>query len=292
MPIKAIFLEGQTEITVNGLHQWDYGQYLTIEAPNLPALVEVHFACIGMPEAVVRSCSALNGTLTAAIPDECLTQTAPIVAWVYSVGLTDGETVLTVLLPIIPRTRPAQAPTVPPVITDKYTELVDEINTLVERLTDGDVTVSFALDAKHAQIAQSAGTADWADTAQSADRAEYADLAGKANNATAADKLSLLGYQEFTQDSPLPQGVYMIMDVGTTFLLDTRAEYSAPYFGPINTAIATSMFRMGVIEKNGGIWLQRYHLTGSSWEVDSTTGGVSGVDFGIKYLRIATFPVG
>ena len=36
MSIKAVFTDGQTQITVNGLHQWDYGQVLEIQAPTMP----------------------------------------------------------------------------------------------------------------------------------------------------------------------------------------------------------------------------------------------------------------
>ena len=76
MNIKAIIPSGQTEITVNGLHQWDYGQTLEICSNDLPAVIEVHFACSGMTEAVVRSCSSYEKdgiqTATAIIPDRCI----------------------------------------------------------------------------------------------------------------------------------------------------------------------------------------------------------------------------
>ena len=105
MSIKATFPAGVDAIIVNGLHQWDYGQQLEIQASGLPAVVEVHFACAGMTEAAVRVCDASSGTAVASIPDTCLEQSSPVTAWVYEVGETSGTTILTVTLPIIARAR-------------------------------------------------------------------------------------------------------------------------------------------------------------------------------------------
>lgn len=143
--IKAIFPEGVTAMTVNGLHQWDYGQQLQIQASGLPALVEVHFACDGMKEAVVRSCSVTSGTLTAAIPDICLEQTSPVMAWVYIVGGSSGITTLTVTLPVIARARPQPNATIPTATSDKYTEAVAAMNTAVANVAAGNVTIARAV---------------------------------------------------------------------------------------------------------------------------------------------------
>lgn len=132
MIIKAIFPAGVTELIVHGLHQWNYGQQLEIAAEALPAMVEVHFACSGMETAVVRNCGVLGGKVTAAIPDRCLEQTTPVVAWVYAIGETSGETILTVKMPIIARAQPQLAATPPEDVGDKYTEAVAAMNTLVD----------------------------------------------------------------------------------------------------------------------------------------------------------------
>lgn len=132
MSIKAIFPPGLGELTVHGLHQWDYGRKLKVVAEGLPAQVEIHFACAGMETAVVRFCEAKNDAFLAAIPDQCLEQTTPIRAWVCEVGGTSGKTLLTVKLPIITRTKPQPAPTVPEDVSDKYTEAVAAMNGLVE----------------------------------------------------------------------------------------------------------------------------------------------------------------
>lgn len=184
MSIKATFPAGLTETTVNGLHQWDYGQQLEVECPDLPALVEVHFACAGMSEAVVRSCSvSATGVLTAAIPDRCLEQTTPIYAWVVVLGATSGTTVLKITMPIIKRTRPEARESVPEEVCDKYTESIAAINAQIESLKAGDVTVS------NANRATSASFADVANKALKADEATVANMANYVAESVKADIL-------------------------------------------------------------------------------------------------------
>lgn len=132
MALKVIIPPGLTKVTVNGLHQWDYGREIEIHADNLPAVVEVHFACTGMETAVVRNCAVLEGKVTATVPDICLEQTTPIVAWVYAIGATSGETILTITLPITPRTKPQPNETIPEYVGDRYTEAIAAMNGLAD----------------------------------------------------------------------------------------------------------------------------------------------------------------
>lgn len=161
MSIVATFPDGLDHVTVNGLHQWDWGQKLEIRDATLPALVEVHFACPSMTDAVVRSCAVVKGVATAAIPDRCIEQSAPITAWVVTVDEASGETVRTITLPVIARTRPEPSASIPAEVSDKYTEAVSVMNAAVSALEDGTVTVAEAL---HAADAGSAATAAQADT--------------------------------------------------------------------------------------------------------------------------------
>lgn len=178
MNIKAIFPPGVSRLIVNGLHQWDYGRKLEIQSDDLPALVEVHFACAGMRDAVVRSCAVLNGVAEAAIPDQCLEQTTPITAWVYEVGETSGATVKTVVLPVIERTQPQPGATIPEQVSDKYTELIAAVNEQVGALQSGDITVNHALLADEATKADRAAQAGYADSAGTAGSADFASEAG------------------------------------------------------------------------------------------------------------------
>lgn len=160
MNLIAIFPSGATELTVNGLHQWDYGRKLEIHAQDLPAIVEVHFACPGMDEAVVRVGSAVNGSVTVAIPNRCLEQSAPIAVWVFEVGETYGQTIKTLTLNILARTRPQTAEAIEPEIADKYTEAVDAMTEAVDDIKNGNVTAKKAKHAEELQAVHLASSAD------------------------------------------------------------------------------------------------------------------------------------
>lgn len=135
MNLIAILPPGHKEITVNGLHQWDRGRQLEIHSTEFPAVVEVHFACAGMDEAVVRTCSSADGVVVALIPDRCLEQSAPITAWIYEIdGATSGMTTKKITLPVEARTRPSLAGDVPVDTSDKYTEAVAAMNNAVAEL--------------------------------------------------------------------------------------------------------------------------------------------------------------
>lgn len=148
MALKAIIPSGMTEITVNGLHQWDYGQQLEIHASDLPGFVEVHFACAGMNDAVVRPCDMVGGVGTVAIPDTCLEQTAPIMAWVYEKDGAAGATAKTITLKVTPRARPTASEAPPPEVIDEYTEAVTAMNDAVGKVTDGRITAAKAIKAE------------------------------------------------------------------------------------------------------------------------------------------------
>jgi hypothetical protein len=137
MPIRAIFTEGVNELTVSGLHQWDYGQKLEIHGLALPTLIEVHFACLEMEEAVVRIGTTTDGVTTVAIPDGCLEHDTPLRAWVYVVDTTSGKTERTIHLPIMARTKPQGADSRQPFEADEYAAAMEQINKTVDNWRDG-----------------------------------------------------------------------------------------------------------------------------------------------------------
>lgn len=178
MAIKVKFLSGQTSVTLNALHQWDYGQQLEIESEDaFPALVEVHFSCSGMKEAKVRTCSMLSGVATVDIPDVCLEQAGSITAWIFEIDGTQGTTKKTITIPITSRARPDK--TVEPTQdqSDRITELITEVNEVVESLRNGDVVVKKAETANAATTAEKATTATTANTAQRADVSNLTEVA-------------------------------------------------------------------------------------------------------------------
>lgn len=220
MNIKATFPAGVTALTVHGLHQWDYGRVLEISHPDLPAVAEVHFAAISSKEAIVHTVAGVNGAATVAIPNILLEQMSPITAWVYYVGETSGETMLTVTLPVQARPRPAASPAVPEEISDKYTEALGAINAQVETLKGGNVMVANAahatsadrakeaVSAQSAMVATSAASAQTALTAQTAQTAQTAGQATKDGNGRTIDTTYLRVAADFAQNSSFSEGVY------------------------------------------------------------------------------------
>lgn len=181
MAIKAHFPAGENTITVNGLYQWDYGQVLEIEAVDMGSeTVEVHFACANMSEAIVRPCTLTVGVGTVTIPDDCLEQSSPITAWVYEIVGTQGKTRKVITLPIVARTRPSVARDIPQEVSNRYTELITEVNEAVNALESGNV------------IAKRAENATLADRATSAGNASSANYAVSAGNATSANRANAL----------------------------------------------------------------------------------------------------
>ena len=123
-------------MTAHGLYQWDYGRQLQIRAEGLPALAEVHFACIGMSEAVVRVMPVEGGVGVVTIPDKCLEQTTPITAWVCITDETSSKTWLEITLPITPRTKPMDV-VMPDVIQEnRYNELFAAVENALGDLDD------------------------------------------------------------------------------------------------------------------------------------------------------------
>ena len=200
MGIKAFIPAGQTALTVNGLHQWDYGQKLEIHDDSLPSLIEVHFACTGMKDAIVRSCSVLQGVAEAAIPDQCLEQTSPITAYIYEVGESEGATTKVIVLTVTPRPRPLIAGALTPTISDKYTELMGAVNEQVEALRTGNVTVSKALTAEKAD-----SLADPENT-----QVGFADKATEATSATWSSRAGRLSITQQTSATISDTGLYLV----------------------------------------------------------------------------------
>jgi hypothetical protein len=173
MAIKVNIPSGQNTATVSGLYQWDYGQVLEIESTDLSNMIgEVHFACPSMSEAIVVSCNFTEGLGSVTIPDECLEQSSNITAWIYEIAGTQGRTRKVITIYVTARTRPSVGQDIPTEISNRYTELITEVNEAVDKLKNGDTVVKKATEADRATTATSAGNAS---------TANYAVQAGKAS---------------------------------------------------------------------------------------------------------------
>jgi hypothetical protein len=184
MSVRATFTADATSVRTKALYQWDYGQQLEIEATDLPAIIEVHFSCAGMTEAIVTTCSVADGLGVVNIPNSCLEQSSQITAWVYEISGTQGCTTKMIAIPITARVRPGRTDEIPQEISDKYTQLIEQVNDALGTLADGTVITKRAEKADNADYATSAGNASSAAYAQSAGNAAQAD---KANNALGSD---------------------------------------------------------------------------------------------------------
>lgn len=183
MAIKVNIPSGQNIATVSGLYQWDYGQVLEIESTDLGNMIgEVHFACSSMSEAVVVSCNFTEGLGLVRIPDECLEQSSNITAWVYEISGTQGRTRKVITIYVTARTRPSVAQDIPTEISNRYTELITEVNEAVDKLENGDVVAKKATEADRASTAASAGNASTANYAVGAGDAKYAQYVRNGNN--------------------------------------------------------------------------------------------------------------
>lgn len=185
MAIKVTIPQGQTVARASGLYQWDYGQVLEIEAPTLPTVLEVHFACRDMNEAVIHTCSAVNNVASVVIPDQCLESTSEITAWVYEIDGTSGRTLYQITIPVIARTRPSRGESVPVEVQDSYTQLITEVNKAVGKIANGEIVVA---NAAHATSADRALQADNASSAASAASATFATRAATADGYQKADR--------------------------------------------------------------------------------------------------------
>jgi hypothetical protein len=206
MAIKVKFETGETEKRASGLYQWDYGQTLEVEAPYLPTIVEVHFACRGMTEAIVRVCSTVLNVASVAIPDLCLEHTGEIVAWVYGIDGTSGRTLHSITIPIIARARPTRSEAIPEDVENNYTQLISEVNEAVEKLTEGAVV---AAEATHAV------NADRATQADNASSAAYAVSAGSVTHGAFSP------VSEFSSEAGATYQFYVVFPNGDTVVPET-----------------------------------------------------------------------
>lgn len=137
MAIKVSFPANVKTVTISPLTQWDYGQTLEIEIVGLSGIIEVHFSYKDAKDAIVRTCSVVNGVATVAIPDICLEQSLTVDAWVYEILDGGGATKRTITIPITARTRPEVCEYVPPDFDNRYNEAISAMNELVSEFDAG-----------------------------------------------------------------------------------------------------------------------------------------------------------
>jgi hypothetical protein len=97
---------GSKVVRTRTLYQWDYGQVLRFEGIDLPNAYTVHFSNVGVGGEAKTMVGNADGVT---IPDEYLTTGQTVYAWVYlHAGDSDGETVYSVIIPVVARPQPTE----------------------------------------------------------------------------------------------------------------------------------------------------------------------------------------
>lgn len=163
---------GLQKVFIDGLYQWDYGQYLTFPDLSLPDTYETHFAQGS------DTCTVLGGSDGVRIPDAYLQNAEQITAYIYlHEGADDGETEYVVGIPVLARPEPSEG-TPTPVEQDIITQAIAALNTAVNEADQYAVNADLsAQDAEQSaqEAAQSAQEA--AESAASIDMSNYATKA-------------------------------------------------------------------------------------------------------------------
>jgi hypothetical protein len=291
MSVRATFSADAKSVTTKALYQWDYGQRLEIEAADLPAIIEVHFSCSGMNEAIVTSCSVADGLGVVNIPNSCLEQSSQITAWVYEIEGTQGRTTKMIAIPVTARVRPGRTDEIPQEICDKYTELIEQVNDALGTLANGTVITKRAENADKADYATSAGNAASASYAQSAGQAAQADKANSALSADIAQKAVSVTPLIVWEKNEVGEGVepaephiftipgQYLIKVGIT---DTSSEYIA-YCGVDIWIIDLKETATTSLTYSGDTFTITYNTSTKTLSVESDN---DSSDYGCEILRI------
>ena len=103
--VTAVF-GGSRVVRTRALYQWDYGQVLQFSGLDLPDAYTVHFSNVGVGGTAKTMVGNADGVT---IPDEYLTTGQTVYAWVYlHAGEDDGETVYSVIIPVVARPKPVE----------------------------------------------------------------------------------------------------------------------------------------------------------------------------------------
>ena len=97
---------GSKVVRTRALYQWDYGQVLQFSGIDLPDAYTVHFSNQGVGGTAKTQVGNADGV---DIPDEYLITGQTVYAWVYlHAGDADGETVYSVIIPVVARPQPTE----------------------------------------------------------------------------------------------------------------------------------------------------------------------------------------
>lgn len=189
--VTAYLGKGKSTTTAER-YQWDYGQVLRIEGINLPHSFQTHFSNqprVGTAKTFIGTDGAVE------IPDEYIITGKTIYAWIFlHESGTDGETVYSITIPVIPRPKPVdEEPT--PVQQSEINQFIAALNSGVERAETAADSAEAAQTAAETAAGESAASATTAaqkasEAAISAGNAEQSAQAAAASATAAAGSAS------------------------------------------------------------------------------------------------------
>lgn len=198
MNVVTAYLGNNRATTTAGRYQWDYGQVLRIEGINLPYSFQAHFS--NTPR-LGTSKTAIGTDGAVVIPDEYLTTGKTIYAWIFlHDSATDGETIYSITIPVIPRPRPTdEEPT--PEQQSEINQYINALNSGVERAETAADSAEASATASQASADESAGSATTAaqkasEAATSAGNAAQSAQAAAASETAAGQSASAAAESE------------------------------------------------------------------------------------------------
>lgn len=186
--ISAFFGNSRAATTAER-YQWDYGQVLRINGITLPHSFQVHFS--NTPK-VGTSKTAIGTDGAVVIPDEYLTTGKTIYAWIFlHDSATDGETIYSITIPVIPRPQPTdEEPT--PVQQSEINQLINALNSGVDKAETAADSAEAAQTAAETAAGESAASATTA-AQKASEAADSALNAGQSAQAAAASATEAAG---------------------------------------------------------------------------------------------------
>lgn len=291
--IIADFTTGASELTVEGLTQWDLGQELKLVTEYTTQAFQVHFANIRSKDALVVEATFSEGAAVVPIPNLLLQEPHWIRAWVYLKDDNKGETVLEVLLPVKERKKPSDY-----IYTEVEMRTLEQAAELAAAQAVTEATskaASYALSAEefsnralgHSSTAQEAaqtasGAAD--DAQDAAAEAEDAATAAANSAAAAATEAAKIVTPAFwltvdTYESAAMDGVLLSHLTGGTSASENTVHVGDLLITSDGVAMSVVGVTSSTVYVGGGTSLVGPAGEGVTTEQVVVTVGASGCDF-------------
>jgi len=103
---EANFKENDDIVIIDNVYQFDYNQQLKISGLELPSLIEIHFGIYNEETTITKLGYTENGVTVVDIPNDVLSQTQEVYAYVFLTNEGGGRTIKAVRFKPIKRGKP------------------------------------------------------------------------------------------------------------------------------------------------------------------------------------------